>query len=410
MKISRIWSYALSLTLMVFLLAACGGGGGGSSSGSDSSSSATPQATATTLNGTVADGYLQGARVFLDRNGNRQYDSGEPMAISGAGGVFALSINPGEGDRYSVVAEIIAGETIDEDDGFPVTDSYLLEAPPGRWQFVSPLTTLVNLKLQKNPTMTIGEAEVAVKEILFEDPPAISLSADYIALKADVDKGEEARRIHKSAQVVASLMGSLRSEVSRNLAGTEVADQQRLTAYLVSDEVLRQGNMIGSALNQSVDVPTIITAVKEKIDLQSLNRDRLDAYAARIAQNLESWDMEPPQIKQKNVADGAIVAIDAVISLLFDKGLDPASISTDAISVRRLGGSAVPGMIDYNAELKQLRFVPSQMLFPYSDYEVVVSAQLADQLGNRNSRDQQWRFSTTFDLMPPPPVEIGPED
>lgn len=409
MKTFRIWGYALNLAIMVFFLAACDGGGGGSSSGITQPSSATPQATATTLSGTVADGYLQGARVFLDRNGNRQYDSGEPMAISGEGGVFTLSINPGEGDRYSVVAEVIAGITIDEDNGLPVADSYVLEAPPGRWQFVSPLSTLVTLKLQKNPAMTIGDAEVEVKRKLFGDPPAISLAADYIALKADFAYGDEARRMHNAAQVVASLMGSLRSEISNNLAGAEVADQQRLVAYLVSDEILRRGNMIGSAVDKSVEVPTIISVVKEEIDVQSLNRDRLDLYAAIIAQNPQVWDMEPPQIQQQSIADGAVVAVDAVISLDFDKALDPASIATDAISVRRVGGSAVPGVIDYNASLKQLRFIPNQMLFTYSDYEVVVSARLADHFGNRSSRDSSWRFSTTFDLTPPPLADIDPE-
>lgn len=409
MKTFRMWGYALNITILMFFLAACDGGGGGSSSGITQPSSATPQATATTLSGTVADGYLQGARVFLDRNGNRQYDSGEPMAISGEGGVFTLSINPGEGDRYSVVAEVIAGITIDEDNGLPVADSYVLEAPPGRWQFVSPLSTLVTLKLQKNPAMTIGDAEVEVKRKLFGDPPAISLAADYIALKADSAYGDEARRMHNAAQVVASLMGSLRSEISNNLAGAEVADQQRLVAYLVSDEILRRGNMIGSAVDKSVELPTIISVVKEEIDVQSLNRDRLDLYAAIIAQNPQVWDMEPPQIQQQSIADGAVVAVDAVISLIFDKALDPASIATDAISVRRVGGSAVPGVIDYNASLKQLRFIPNQMLFTYSDYEVVVSARLADQFGNRSSRDSSWRFSTTFDLAPPPLADIDEE-
>ena len=61
----RVPTFALG-SLAAALLAACGGGGGGS------------EAPKTTLSGTVADGYLKGATVCLDVNGNSICDSGEP--------------------------------------------------------------------------------------------------------------------------------------------------------------------------------------------------------------------------------------------------------------------------------------------------------------------------------------------
>lgn len=411
MKSLKYWYHFSSVLVLVLLLAACDSGG----SGSGTTQQAVPdtlEPAPTSLSGTVADGYLSGARVFLDRNGNRTYDSGEPMAVSAAGGVFTLSINAGEGARYPVVVEVIAGETIDEDTGRPVADSYLLEVPPGRWQFVSPLTTLVNLEMKKNPTMTLQKAELNVKRQLGIDDE-ISLFDDYLAPASG--QVIEAQRTHKAAQVVATLMGRLRSEISDNLSGQTVADQQRLVAYLVSDEILRRGSAVEEALNrernlnQTADVSAMITAVEEQIDTSELNRNKLEFYADRINRNLEVWDMEPPQIQQRSVAEGAVVSVDAVVAMIFDKALDPASIANDAVSLRRSDGSYVSGVVDYNAELKRLRFVPDQMLFPYSDYEVVVSAHLADNLGNRTAVEQRWPFSTVFDLTPPPLAEIEPE-
>lgn len=55
-------------------LAGCGGGGSG-----------TTTAASTTVSGTVADGYLANAQVFLDKNGNYQLDPGEPNAMTTIG-------------------------------------------------------------------------------------------------------------------------------------------------------------------------------------------------------------------------------------------------------------------------------------------------------------------------------------
>ncbi len=406
--------YFWFLALVPFmLLTACEGGGGGgvgvsSSPVSVETPSRTPQPPAAVLIGTVADGYLSGARVFLDRNGNRVYDNGEPMAVSLAGGAFSLSINPGEGARYSVVAEVIAGKTIDEDTGQPVLDSYLLEAPAGFWQFVSPLTTLVNLEMQKNPTMTLQRAELNVKNRL-GIADEISLFTDYLAPSAD--QVTEARRTHKAAQVVASLMGTLRNEIATNVGGQITDDLQQMVGYLVSDEIMRRSSNIAEVLNaerntsQVTNVANLASAISGQIDASRLDQAKLQRYEERIAQRLEIWDMEPPQILQQNVADGEVVSVDSLLMVVFDKEIDPATISSNAILLQR-SGSYISGVIDYDAELKRLRFTPAQMLLPDSRYEVIVSGQLADPLGNEIGTDLTWQFSTLFDLTPPDLVDL----
>lgn len=407
----NLYYWIVALLLLALLTACEGGGGGGSSPAATEVIPESSQPAAATLSGTVADGYLAGARVFLDRNGNRRYDSGEPMEMSAAGGVFTLSINSGEGARYSVVAEVIAGQTIDEDTGQPVTDSYLLEAPAGQWQFVSPLTTLVHLEKQKNPTMSLQRAELNVKNKLgIADD--ISLFEDYLA--PATDQVTEARRTHKAAQVVASLMGVMRGEITNNLGDQIAQDEQQLVAYMVSDEILRHGDIIAEALyaernmSQAANVTNLTATIRGKVDPARLNRPTLERSEERVEQNLETWDMEPPRIKQQNIADGAIVSVDTLVTVIFDKEIDPATISTNAISLRR-SGSYISGVVDYDAELQRLRFTPNQMLFPDSNYQVIVSGQLADHLGNQIGTDLGWQFSTLFDLTPPDLVDFDAE-
>lgn len=77
--------------------------------------------------------------------------------FSSHGGVYNLTVSPGEGELYPVIVEVIAGQTIDEDDGLAVTNGYFMEALPGRWGFVSPLTTMVALEGEKSiPVSTSG--------------------------------------------------------------------------------------------------------------------------------------------------------------------------------------------------------------------------------------------------------------
>jgi len=87
------------------------------------------------VTGAVIDGYIEGAQVFLDINGNMLWDEGlEPVATTDAQGAytFATAVNPA---NYSVVAlggvDVTTGAEID-----------VLLAPIGV-TYVTPISTLV---------------------------------------------------------------------------------------------------------------------------------------------------------------------------------------------------------------------------------------------------------------------------
>ncbi len=400
----------LSLCALLLIFSACSGEDGGDSGGVDRTvdSGTAPGATLTTLAGVVADGYLRDARVFLDRNANRRYDNGEPTVRSGGGGAFSLEVNSGEGLLYPVLVDVIAGQTVDEDSGTAVGADYLLEAPPGRWEFVSPLTTLVKIEQEKNPGFTEQQAVLSVRSQLgIADD--VSPFVDYIdSASSEPAGGGEYSLTHKAARVVARLMGRLRSAVELNLGGTVSDEEQALVAYLISDQVMARAGLIKQALDAErndllvADVDALVAAVSEEISLNSLNAELLELYRQRVEQGLELWDMQPPQLLSRAPAAGDSVPVDAVITLEFDELLDETLLGTSLIELYGPGGAAVAGNLSYDAEAKQLVFVPDQVLLPFSDYQVVVSGNLCDVLGNPIGQDQNWSFSTIFDQSPPP--------
>lgn len=154
------------------LLSACGGGGGGSAGGgSPSPTTLTPTIptiptapTTKIVSGVVADGYLSGATVCLDINGNKQCDSNEPTGSSGTGGAYSIpNVTDADLAQYPIVVVVPIG-AIDSERG-NVTSEYILTAPTGKPEFISPLTTLVQSKIEYGGA-TLTDAVAAVKSQL----------------------------------------------------------------------------------------------------------------------------------------------------------------------------------------------------------------------------------------------------
>ena len=187
---------ALSI-ITVGLMAGCGGGGG-----SDSGVTAT----STTINGKVADGYLSGAEVFLDKNGNYQWDGGETKAITDGNGAYHMTVPTADAAMYPMVARAIGGTTIDMDNpNMPITNSYVICAPAGYPEFISPMSTLIREKMLADPNMTLTEAMTQLRNQM-NLPAGIDMMADYVAGSHSGVNETHHQTMHTTAQQMASLI------------------------------------------------------------------------------------------------------------------------------------------------------------------------------------------------------------
>lgn len=222
-------------------------------SGSDSD--ADNSASTVNFDGKVADGYLVNAKVCLDLNNNYACDSDEPFATSSAGGAFSLSgVTQAQVDSHSVIVEVIAGETYDEDAGDPavkIQTAYKLTAPAGS-QFISPITTIVKGKMDGG--LSLQESIDEVKDVLGDD---FDPTTDYVAAKESNELTQAERDIyergHKVAQVIAGLIAN---ELNAN-------DQKNInSAILVIEDKLSDIN------TQVVDNPnSTVEDIQDSIDL-----------------------------------------------------------------------------------------------------------------------------------------------
>jgi hypothetical protein len=195
----RKYIITLAAALSLGILAGCGGGG-----------SSTPS-TSTSVSGAVADGYLVGATVFMDKNSNYQLDAGEPTATTDANGAYTLKIDSADMGKYPLVAMAIKGQTIDKDTNQPVANSYMLSMPATAMSgtvssnFISPMSTLIREKMAANPSMTLNEAMTQLRNQM-NLPAGMNMMADYVAGSQSGTNAAQYQTMHTTAQQMAGLM------------------------------------------------------------------------------------------------------------------------------------------------------------------------------------------------------------
>jgi len=201
---------ALSL-MAAAVLTACGGGGG--------STATTPSTTSIT--GVVADGYLSGAKVCLDKNENMVCDAGEPSATTGAGGAYTITgVTAADVAAFPVVAEVPATATDPDSTAADKTvgKAFVLSTPKGNTT-ITPLSSLVHQELQATPALSAASATANVKTALGITSDPLS---DYIATPD--------ASAHLRAQMIAE---SLKNNADA-IGGGTAAQKKELQAVLLT--------------------------------------------------------------------------------------------------------------------------------------------------------------------------------
>lgn len=183
----------------------------------------------TSISGKVADGYLVGATVFLDKNGNYQLDSGESSATTDLNGGYTLMVDPADAGMYPIVAIAIKGVTIDKDSGTAVQNSYVLSMPASATSgtvssnFISPMSSQLREMMETGKYATMQQAmnDLGAKIGM---PAGTDMLTDYMAANNAT--------MHTAAQNMASLMGSQMPQVMGTSGSTTAVDVNRYRAMM----------------------------------------------------------------------------------------------------------------------------------------------------------------------------------
>jgi len=209
------------ITLCLFSAVIITGCGSGSSTTAGVGSGGT--GTLAKISGTVADGYLVNATVFLDKNGNYQLDAAEPFTATDANGSYTLEIDSTAVGIYPIVAHAIKAVTIDKDNGQPLTSSYVLSLPKNSVHgtvsnFISPLTSQIREMMETGVYTSLQHASDSLSNKLGLTA-GTDIMGDYIHANNT--------SIHAVAQNMATVMGNQMDLVLGTNGSTITVDVNR---------------------------------------------------------------------------------------------------------------------------------------------------------------------------------------
>lgn len=244
---------ALSI-LVASLLVGCGGGGASSESA----------ATSKSISGNVADGYLRGAKVCLDKNGNNKCDTDEPSAITGAKGSYTIAnITNEDIATYPLLVEVDQF-VVDEDDNKTVAEYYTLKATPGQ-TFISPISTMIR-NYETTNNVTHIQARASVEQLLGINDTSLSVS-NYID-----SNSSEAIKVHKKAKIIANI----KMQLLQKLGTTAQNYDAKVVGKYIDDTIMGKLTTVkteaeSNVLDLQANITNVMALVNTSTSTTSLN-------------------------------------------------------------------------------------------------------------------------------------------
>jgi uncharacterized delta-60 repeat protein len=269
----------------------------------------------TGLDGTVQDGYVSGAAIYIDRNGNNRPDADENTGlVTDSQGRFAGVV--------SGAGSLIAVGGINTDTGLP--NRLNLSAPSGA-SVINPITTLIETLVDQQGVTPSAAAAIARTAL------GVSNSIDLLAYDplAPGNTGPEALGVQK-AMVQLALVATLAGDGAAAMAGVSA-----LAAGATGALDLRST----ATLNQALAALTPAAETVAAIALANTNVQQSTSPAQITAAQLQASDAIAPVVSGNVPANGAsavTIAINLVLSFS-----EPIARGSGSIVLKTAAGAIV---------------------------------------------------------------------
>jgi hypothetical protein len=348
--------------------------------------------------GLVADGYIRGAKVYIDTNNNGVVDiaSDYYAGLTDSNGNFFLA---SEAPKGTIIA--IGGVNIDT--GVPNTTP--LKAPEGSTT-INPLTTLVQAVIDANPGTSVARASASVSAALGLNPANDLTKYDPIAA-GDVDTQKAAAQV---ATIVA-LAESNASAVAGARVITNLATQVTTasTAGAVLD--LAAADTLTSALNGTgVDsatagaIATASSAISTATNIAAISTAQATALD-RIAPAAPTGITLVAQSDSGNVGDSVPNTIAPTVRVTIDNQATDgsAAIAGDTLIIRSAGVEVASAVL--SLEQVAAGYVDIA-LSGLNDGVQTLTAQLIDKSGNVGAASTALTITVVDTTAPDAPTGL----
>ena len=225
--------------------------------------------------GSTSNKYISGATVFLDSNFNWLPDEGEPSAISGLDASYQLSYSVATYDKNNN-GVIDAGEgqlvSVGGTDIYTQLPVNIVLTSPGRYEMITPVTTLVNILEMNGFTSEEAEANVlfglglnptinlatfnAQKEIENGNSAGVAVMAAHVKLHNVMEQVTQA-----IAGISTFSTGAISQVVSKNIADELVSQLYQNKTLDLTDATLVE-RLITNSVNALIELEAVETQLR----------------------------------------------------------------------------------------------------------------------------------------------------
>ena len=355
------------------------------------------------ISGVVQDGYVAGASIFVDRNGNGLPDAGEDTGLrTDSSGNFTGTIS-GTGNLIAV-----GGTNIDTG----LRNTLTLTAPQGA-TVISPVTTLVQT-LVSTQALTPTQAQQKVAQAFGIDSATDLLRFDPLASTGSATS-TVALAVQKANAQVALTAGLVENTTSVISGLAQVVAQASTPVDLSKATTLAQ---VTSGLNVSDTLKTTIAQGNAQVQSSTSLTSVAQAQKTTVTTALPSTtDWTAPTVSSFSPADGAAgVAVSSNLTLTFS---EPLQRGSGTITLRRADGTVVEQFDTATSNRLTLQgstltLDPSADLAGSTGFYLEVSpGAIKDLAGNGFIGSSSYDFSTQSqagDVSAPTATKWGPAD
>lgn len=229
-----------------------------------------------TKDGVVVDGYVAGATVFIDTNGDGILNEGEVSTTTDELGNFDFGENAGFGTLV-----MSGGTDISTGKDFEGT----MTAPSGS-TVVNPITTLINQVSQDNNS-TPEEAADAVANALGIDNNVDLLNYDPINEASRTDATEEETKTALQVHTTATQLNTLVSQSAALLDGAGITDDETSGINATYESLAEAVNNEGAVdLTSNTVIDQVIKGAANQAGADSSQKEELDDLSDDAAQTI----------------------------------------------------------------------------------------------------------------------------
>ena len=272
----------LGVITLSIILFGCGGGGGGASSGASigptigSTSSTGP----VTISGSVQDGYISGALVFIDTNGNYVQDAGEITSTTNERGEFSLTYPSGAPSGFLLsVGGIDLDSNIKDDNLIYVKKNF----DSSNTNIISPLTSVASY---------LSNPEIFINILGLPSSDGSLNNGSYESVEPVKSKSKKLYRVANRLSVLSKILRDITND-QKNFTSSDTKLDSHIFFQLIAKRFEQNYSQFSVKVDSVEFIEPLLLDLETDQNIQINNKSNLSIAISNALSLIQHTDNKP---------------------------------------------------------------------------------------------------------------------